>query len=285
MNNKKKGIICIIIAAFCFALMSFFIRMSGDLPTMQKGFFRNVVAMAVATIVILKNDRDFHIEKSNIPLLFARAIGGTVGLVCNFYAIDHMNISDANMLNKLSPFFAIVMSTFILNEIATRKEWALVFMAFIGAIFVIKPSFNIHTYPALIATLGGLAAGTAYTFLRKLGLRNVKGSIIILFFSTFSCLFTLPFFIINYKPMTKMQLLFLILTGISAAGGQFFITKAYSNAPAKEISIYDYSQVIFAAILGFIFLNQKPDLLSIIGYVVIISAAVLKWLHLNKSLD
>ena len=80
--------------------------------------------------------------------------------------------------------------------------------------------------------------------------------------------------------MSGRQWLFLILTGIAAAGGQIFITKAYAKAPAKEISVYDFSIVIFAAIFGFMFLGQTPDALSIVGYVIIIGIAVIKWRYM-----
>lgn len=63
--------------------------------------------------------------------------------------------------------------------------------------------------------------------------------------------------------------------GAAATGGQLSITKAYTKAPAKEISVFDYSQVIFAALLGFVFLQQIPDYLSVIGYVIIIGSAIL----------
>ena len=70
------------------------------------------------------------------------------------------------------------------------------------------------------------------------------------------------------------QLLFLLGAGVAATGGQLSITAAYTYAPAKEISVYDYTQVIFAAIWGFLFFGQIPDALSVIGYVIIIGAAV-----------
>ena len=101
--------------------------------------------------------------------------------------------------------------------------------------------------------------------------------IIVAFFSAFTSLLLLPNLIFNYVPMTANQWFFLVLTGIAAAGGQIFITKAYSKAPAKEISVYDFSIVIFTAILGFIFLNQNPDVFSVIGYIIIIGTAVGKW--------
>ena len=68
-----------------------------------------------------------------------------------------------------------------------------------------------------------------------------------------------------------------LFAGAAATGGQLSITKAYTKAPAKEISVFDYSQVIFAALLGFVFLQQIPDYLSVIGYVIIIGSAIFKW--------
>ncbi len=279
MKQKNVGIFYIIMAAFFFALMSFFVRKAGDLPTMQKAFFRNAVAMVISFVMLIRSDEGFKIKKGSIFGLNMRSVCGTIGLICNFYAVDHMNISDANMLNKLSPFFAIIMSAFILKEMATGFEWSMVVLAFIGALFVAKPSFNVEAIPALIGAVGGLGAGTAYTFVRKLGKQGERGPVIVMYFSTFSSLVTLPFFIFGYQTMSIKQTLFLLFAGCSAAGGQLSVTKAYTKAPAKEISVFDYSQVIFAAILGFLFLNQTPDIYSMIGYIIIIGAAVIKWRH------
>lgn len=279
MSQKNQGIMYIIMAAFFFACMSFFIRKAGDLPTMQKGFFRNVVAMFVATVMLLRTEDKFKIKKGSIPSLLMRAICGTIGLICNYYAIDHMNISDANILNKLAPFFAIIMSALILNEYANRFEWSMVIVAFIGALFVVKPTLDMKCIPAVVAAIGGLGAGTAYTFVRKLGKQGERGPVIVMFFSTFSCIITLPFVIFDYHPMTLMQLIYLLIAGSCAAAGQFTVTQAYTKAPAKDISVFDYSQVLFAAILGFLFLNQIPDIYSIIGYIIIIGAAIIKWIH------
>ena len=156
-------------------------------------------------------------------------------------------------------------------------------MAFLGAVFVVKPSFEMEFVYAMIGVAGGLGAGVAYTFVRKLGKQGERGPVIVMCFSVFSCLVTLPFFILQFQPMSFKQLLCLLLAGISATGGQLSITAAYTKAPAKEISVFDYSQVIFAALLGFLFLEQIPDQMSIIGYVLIIGSAVFKWIYALKE--
>lgn len=283
MKEKQQGILFIILAGFFFASMSFFVRLSGDLPTIEKAFFRNAVAVLVAAFMLARTKEGFHVQKGSWPDLLMRSFCGTVGLICNFYAVDHMNIADANILNKLSPFFAILMSYFILKEKANKVEWACVVVAFIGAVFVVKPAFNMQFVNAMIGVIGGLGAGIAYTFVRKLGKKGERGPIIVMVFSTFSCLCTLPFLTVEFQPMKAVQLLCLLMAGVSAAGGQIFITKAYTKAPAKEISVFDYTQVLFAALLGFVFFGQIPDWMSLVGYLIIIGSAIFKWNYLRKE--
>ena len=264
-------------AGLFFALMTFFVRMAGSLPTMQKAFFRNAVAAVAALFLLARSEEGFKIKKSSWRDLFFRSFFGTMGLICNFYAVDRLAIADANIINKLSPFFAIIMSYFILKEKANKTEWLCVVVAFIGALFVVKPSMDMQFVNAMIGMLGGFGAGVAYTFVRKLGKAGERGPVIVMCFSVFSCIVTAPFLIIGAKPMSLYQIVMLLLAGAAATGGQLSITKAYTKAPAKEISVFDYSQVVFAAALGLVFLGQIPDLMSIIGYVIIIGSAVFKW--------
>ena len=188
MNDKNsilKGIIFIILSAFCYSLMSLFVRLSGPLPTFQKAFFRNFIAALVGLAILIK-DGDWRLPKGSLPALLGRTIAGTVGILCNFYAIDNMNISDASILNKLAPFFSIVFSILILKEKAGWKDWLLVALAFSGALFVVKPSFAIsQSLPAVIGVVGGLGAGLAYTFVRKLGSHGERTAMIVFFFSAF----------------------------------------------------------------------------------------------------
>ncbi|MDD6037368.1 MAG: DMT family transporter [bacterium] len=282
MSNRKAGdyrmgIVFIVASAFFFALMNLFIRLTGDVPTMQKCFFRNFFALLIAVGTLIRSKTSFRIGKGNLKYLLGRSIAGGLGMICNFYAIDHMAISDASILNKLSPFFAIIFSIIILRELPNRFEWGTVIVAFIGALFVVKPSFSFEVIPALAGVLGGLGAGLAYSFVRKLGLRGENSMIIVAFFSGFTSLILLPNLFINYQPMHLQQWIYLCLTGVAAAGGQICITQAYAKAPAKELSVYDYSIVIFTAIFGFLFLDQIPDVYSIIGYIIIILTAATRW--------
>ena len=283
ISHKTKGILYILMAAFGFSLMSLFVKLAGDLPAMQKAFFRNFVAMIFVMIMMLREKVGFIPPKEHIPDLLGRSFFGTLGLVCNFYALGTLNLSDANMLNKLSPFFAIIFSVFLLREKPKFVQLIGVTVAFVGSLFIIKPGFdNPQVLPAVAGLVGGMGAGIAYTFVRRLGKKQENSRRIIFFFSAFSCLLCLPFLIIQYRHMSLLQLVYLILAGTFACVGQIGITKAYICAPAREISVYDYTQVIFAAALGFLVFGDIPDLLSVIGYILICGAGVAMFFYNKK---
>ena len=286
MKSKYKGIFFIILSAFFFALMALFIRIAGDIHFVQKAFFRNLIAFFFALAIMIKNKEKIAIRRKYLPDLLMRAVAGTIGIFCNFFAIEHLVLSDASMLNKMSPFFAILFSYLILKEKLNLRQGLIVFLAFIGSLFIVRPTTELFHNPAsIIGLIGGIAAGAAYTFVRRLGQNGENKSMIVLFFSGFSCLVTVPYLIFSFEPMTAKQLAALIGAGLSAAGGQFSITAAYFHAPAKEISVYDYSQLIFSMLLGFVFFGQIPEFMSIIGYSVIIVSAVMMFIYNTRRKD
>lgn len=284
IDSKYKGILFMVLSAFCFALMSMFVRLSGDLPSIQKSFFRNLVALIFAVILLKKNGDSFSGKRQNIKFLVIRATAGTMGILCNFYAVDNLVLADASILNKMSPFFAIIFSFFVLHEKVKLPQIGILMGAFFGALLILKPGGeSLISIPALVGLIGGMMAGLAYTYVRKLGENGEKGAFVVAFFSGFSCLVTLPFLIFSYHAMTAWQIVSLLLAGLAAAGGQFSITTAYFHAPAREISVYDYSQIIFSAALGFVVFGQIPDIYSIAGYIVICLMAVLMFFYNNKQ--
>ena len=277
-NNILMGIFCIIVAGFGFSLMALFIKLAGNLPSMQKGFFRNIIAVAISSIPLIKHWKSINFPKGKLSwsVLISRSFFGTIGLVFNFYAITHISLADSTIIQKLSPFVILILSYIFFKEKMTKFQMFAIIIAFIGVGFIIKPSGNgFISMGALAALLGAFCSGIAYTCVRYLGTHNVSGEFIIFFFSTLSTLLLLPYLIFDYRAMTMYQLSMLILAGASATIGQYGVTFAYKYAAAKNISVFDYSQVLFSGIFGFIFFNELPDLQSLIGYIIVISVGII----------
>lgn len=283
-ENYIKGMLMIILSAFCFACMNVCVRLAGDIPSIQKSFFRNLVAVIFAGAILYKKRLYPRVKKEYLGPLALRCIFGTLGVLCNFYAVDHLLVADASILNKLSPFFAIIFSFLLLKEKIKPTQAFCVTLAFAGCLFIVKPCFqNASLIPALIGVCGGLGAGIAYTMVRVLGTHGVKGPIIVFYFSAFSCAAVLPWILLHYVSMTMGQVGTLLLAGLFAAGGQFSITAAYTYAPARKISIFDYSQIIFATVLGFVLFREIPDIYSFVGYGLIILASLCMFLYNRRE--
>lgn len=284
IKDKYKGIFYIILAAFGFAFMNLFVKLAGDLPAIEKSFFRNLVAVFFAFTVMKKEKIPFTIPKGTGKYIFFRSLFGTIGIFANFYAIGKLYIADASMLNKLSPFFAIIFSYFLLKEKIKLYQFACVLTAFVGALFILRPGFDsVATFPAFIGLLGGMGAGLAYTNVRMATKLGARGPLIVFCFSVFSCVCAIPFIIFDHQPFTWWQLVSLLMAGLSATLGQFSITAAYTYAPASELSVYDYTQIVFAALLGMIFLGEVPDVISILGYLIICGAGIAMFLIRRKK--
>lgn len=263
--------------------MAMFVRLVDDygqsINTFQKGFFRNAIAFAVALPVFLKHIKN-RPKKTIIPkqswrVLWLRSILGTIGIFANFYALSHISIAEGQTLNKTAPFFTVVFAWLFLGEHFTKRQFFILLIAFTGVIFIAKPGFaGQASFPLCMGLLGGIAAGAAYTCVRKLGLNGVSGPAIVLFFSAFSCLAAIPFTILNFTPMTLPQAAIMLGTGITAAIGQFGITAAYKFAAPRQIAVFDYTNIVFTAILGFALFGQIPDALSFAGMALIILAAI-----------
>ena len=277
-NNILMGIFCIIVAGFGFSLMALFIKLAGNLPSMQKGFFRNIIAVGISSIPLIKHWKSINFPNGKLSwsVLISRSVFGTIGLVFNFYAITHISLADSTIIQKLSPFVILILSYIFFKEKMTKFQMFAIVIAFIGVGFIIKPSGNgFISMGALAALLGAFCSGIAYTCVRYLGTQNVSGEFIIFFFSTLSTLLLLTYLIFDYKVMTMYQLSMLVLAGASATIGQYGVTFAYKYAAAKNISVFDYSQVLFSGIFGFIFFNELPDLQSLIGYIIVISVGII----------
>ncbi|WP_371018173.1 DMT family transporter [Pseudalkalibacillus sp. JSM 102089] len=282
MSDRNKGIILLLISSFGFAMMAAFVKLSGDVPTIQKTMFRNAVSAIISFGFVMHYKERLFGKKENQKFLLLRSALGTLGIIFYFYAIDNLVLSDADMLNKLSPFLLIIFSALFLKEKAKRFQIIAIIIAFIGTLLIIKPQFSVETVPYISGLLSAIFAAGAYTVLRVLGQRE-KFYTVVFYFSFFSTVVLLPFVIIFYEPMETKQLIYLLLAGVFATLGQFGLTVAYKFAPAREISIFFYSTVVYSALISIVLFGQIPDAWSIIGYIIIFSASFYMFIRNNRE--
>lgn len=278
MKNLTKGILAILASAFFLAMSQTLVKYAGDVPTVQKMFIRSLVMSVLSFITLVRNHVPLRIKSAFALPLFLRCICGATGNFCNFYATDHMALADATMLAKTSPFFSVFFAWLFMRERFGLPDIAAIGMAFVGTLFIIKPGGNLEAlFPALIGLFGGILAGITYACVHWCHKKGAPGTLNAFSYAVVSCMFGLPKMLFAYEPMTVFQISVMVICGICGALGLAFMTIAYKYAQPSQISIFDYTQVIYAAIFGFLFFTQIPDALSFCGYAIIISAGFFKY--------
>lgn len=283
MSNKRKAILLMLLSTFSFSLMQLVVKLSGkNIPTMEQIFFRNLITLVVSAALILKGRDLFLGKKENRPALLARSLFGYIGVAGYFYATRNMNITDASLLHRSSPFFVILFSAVFLKNRLDRTKIIALIGAFFGAVLIINPSFNMEAFPAFIAILSAAGAGGAYVVISSLKGKEANATIIF-YFSAVSCILSL---IIGYRDFilpSPMGWLALIAIGLFAGLGQILLTQAYKMTEPGGISIINYSGIFFSAILGFVFLHETIGFRTLAGGALILSAALLLFITKQKK--
>ena len=265
-----------ILASSSFALMAAMVKLSGGtVPISQQLFFRNLMIGLLAYFTM----REEHIPIVPRPEsrrdLFFRSLFGLCGMVCFFYANRNLKLGDAQILQKTAPVFITLLSTVLLKEKLTLPKIFSLLLAFAGAVVIIKPDGHYTLFPFLVGLTGAMMAGLAYSFLRRL--RNENGFRIIFFFSLFSSIVLFPPMVYSYEPLSLKNWGILILIGVFAGSGQFFVTRAYASAPASEVSIFDYAGVIVAPIIGTVLFSEHITLRMFLGMLLIIASGYISY--------
>ncbi len=272
-DHKSKAVAWMLFSTLSFAVMAAAVRLSGELPLFQKVLVRNLVSLLVAAWVARKAGRQGLLGKpQHRKHLLSRALLGLLGVATYFVAIGGLYLADATMLNKLSPFFVTLFAASFLGERLGRARMIALAAAFASGMLIVKPRFDLSILPAVAGLISAIASGGAYTLLRYLREREEPATIIFQF-SLLSVLATLPLLTLGVRMPTTEQAFYLLLIGLAASAGQFGLTLAYRHAPAGEVSIYNYTGILFAAGLGWLLWGEVPDLLSVLGGLGIVATA------------
>jgi len=138
-----------LISSLALALSAASVKLAGHLPVFEKVFFRNIISVVVAFIVLRQKKMPAFGKLENQKFLILRSLLGIVGMVLYFYAISHLVLADSAMLHKLFPFFVTIFAAIFLKEKISKIQIPALFLVFFAALLIIKPRFDCSILPAL----------------------------------------------------------------------------------------------------------------------------------------
>lgn len=249
-------------------MMNVFIKQLSHLPAMEVVFFRCLISM-VACFIGLRSTK-VSILGNNHLLLFLRGTSGTIALYCFFLTIQNVPLASGVTLSYLSPVFTTVLAIFFLGESVRAIQWLFFGMSFLG-VFIIKGfDANFPTFYFLTGMTAAFFSGVAYNLVRTMKERE-NPLVIVLHFQFvgvgagfIACLF-------NWVTPTGWDWVYLAATGILTQMGQVYLTHALQSDRVANVSIINYTGIIYALILGWLVFGEVYSLQTLLGIGLVVS--------------
>lgn len=274
VRNIKSGVVLSLCSTFFFSVMYLFTKLSSqNIPTAEITFFRGLIGLVIIVPYMLHNG--ISITSGNKKLLILRGLLGGVAVLLSFYAVSRMKLSEVSILLQTTPIFVIVFARMFLKEKLPKSFYLLLLLSACGVFFVIKPDFDsIGSIPAILALLSAIIASVAYVCIKSLR-RTHDTHIVVLYFTATAMLVPIPLMWKDFVMPGLNDMLLLLMVGVSATIGQFFMTKAYGVEKAGLVSMVNYTTVFFNMFWDIIVWNAVLDLGSLLGGALIILSSVL----------
>jgi drug/metabolite transporter (DMT)-like permease len=273
-DDLPRGALMMVLSALLFALMGVAVkRAAQELPNAMVVFFRNAVGLLALTPWIWRLGRR-GLGTRHLREHVVRSLAGLASMYCFFYALAHLRLADAILLNYSIPLFMPFVESAWLGEPFPRRFWRVILLGFAGIVLILKPGLTLFQPAALVGVLSALFASVAQVGIRRLTRTEPVERIVFYFGLIGTAISAVPLVREWRTPPATMWALLAGL-GIVATAGQLALTRAYSHAPATQVGPFIYTAVLFAAALDWAFWGMLPDRLSVAGALLVVTAGVL----------
>lgn len=261
-------------SAFMFALMGAAVKIaSQSLPNAMVVFFRNAVALAWLLPWLLRRGpralRTRHLREHAI-----RGLGGLLAMYCFFYALAHLRLADAVLLNYTLPLLLPFVERAWLGEPLPRGLLPVLAIGFAGVALILRPGTSLFTPTALIGLAAAGFAALAQVGIRRLTRTEPTGRIVT-YFALIASVCSAPPAALAWVTPDGRAWLALLAAGSTATAGQVLLTRAYACAPAARVGPFLYTGVLFSALLDALLWRSWPDAWFLGGALLVSLAAVL----------
>lgn len=270
--------------------MTLCVKLLGqDIPTGQTIFVRGLISLLVLALIAWRTESLHLLKTRNWRSHALRSLSGTISMFCLFTAVTQIPLADATAIIFTAPMFITILAMVFLGERIHRFRWTALGIGFCGALIMIGP----HLSMAESSSLGVLSALGAAMFsaVAMIFLRSMSGgehAITITFYFSLTFMFCAAVTALQGWPMpTATQSWLIALAGLFGVFGQLLMTYSYRFAEASTIAPLDYTSMVMAVLLGYLFFDEIPSLWIWLGAPLVIGAGlIILWreYYLKKQL-
>jgi drug/metabolite transporter (DMT)-like permease len=267
-----RGAMWMTVAAISFAGMATMMKVLGEgYHSFQVTFFRAVFALVIVLPIAVAVGREgFRTARPGLHAV--RGLAGAISNFCLVFATAVLPLADAVAYTFTKPLFMTMLAGIMLAETVGRQRWIAVAVGFIGVVVMMRPGGG-GVQPEAFVALGGAFMFAMTNILVKMLAATEKPVTIMLYAAcTTTLLLAVPAALVWRTPDAE-ALMFAALLGLFGVVNQYFIIRAFSVAEASAVIPFDYTRLIWSALIGFVFFSELPDSFTVAGALIIIGAA------------
>lgn len=256
-----------------FAIMGAMVKtVARELPNETIVFLRSAIGFLALMPWLFRNGVP-QLATQHLRWHLARGLAGLAAMYCFFFALAHLSLAEATLLNYSTPLFIPFIATLWLQERTSRTVWWAIAAGFAGIALILKPGVGLFTGVALIGLCAGLFAAMAMVNIRRLTHTEPTSRIVFYFSAIATAVSAVPLLWAWHTPSATLWLALAVM-GVSGTAAQLFLTRAYAHAPAAHIGPFIYLTVIFAGGIGWWAWDERLDVLSLLGIATVCAAAI-----------
>jgi drug/metabolite transporter (DMT)-like permease len=275
-HRNGLGIAYRMAAMLCVAFMAAGVRWTGQrgVPVFEIVFFRNAFAFVPLGLYIWRTT-GWSALRTERPLAHLhRSAAGLLGMICSFSALQHLALTEATAFTFAAPLFMTALSALMLREYVGWHRWGAVAVGFIGVLIMVRPEpGHMNLTGVAFALTAAVGSALAMVQIRQIATTE-KGPTIVFYFTLAGTVVGLAGALFHWVTPDPLTLGVLILGGLIGGVAQLFLTEAIRVAPVGVVAPFDYSQLIWAAILGYLVWGELPHAATLAGAAVVAASGL-----------
>lgn len=274
----------LILSGLCFAFVHAAVKFIPRIPTHEIVVFRGLIGLALTWWAVRR--AGLSLWGNNRLMLVFRGLAGTGALILYFHTLQSMPLASAVTIQYLHPILTVILATFFLRESATKTQWLFFALSFLGVLLVKGVDSRVTPLDLGLGIASSMCSALAYTLIRALRHQD-QPLTVMLYLPLMNVLIIGPWTLFHYVHPTLWEIGVLIFIGVFTQIAQYFMTLAYSEDKAANISNLNYLGIVYAALIGYLLYDEHIDQLSAVGMLIITLSAILtsRWTAQSRSAE
>lgn len=245
-------------------------------------FLRNIIALPVAVLIALRMGGAGELRSYRPMVHLMRGVLWICATVLFFTSIRYLGLAEATALVFVAPLFITAISALFLGDDVGWRRWLAVLAGFAGVLIVVRPGTATFQPVSLMPVATAFLYSLLMISARWVDSRESVWTLLVYLTGISAALsvFIAPFV---WTPVRAGDLWLFVAIALFGTAGMTLMTQAFRLAPAVVVAPLDYTALLWATALGWLFWNELPDTATFLGAAIIIASGVVTILREHKT--